>query len=86
MAGLPVLSSQLDAVVEVIRAYNVGCVVPSLAPEDIGAAINAMLADPAALATMRRNALHAAQHEFLWEKEGQQLIQLCHRVAKDFGK
>src|SRR5258708_7128167 len=36
MAGLPVLSSQLPAVAEVITTYDVGCIVSSLKPEDIG--------------------------------------------------
>jgi glycosyltransferase involved in cell wall biosynthesis len=80
MAGVPVLSSQLDAVVEVIGTYNVGSIVPSLSPADIGASINAMLADSASLATMRCNALQVARDEFSWEKESQQLIQLYHRV------
>ena len=80
MAGLPVLSSQLDAIAEVIKTYDVGKVVPSLAPEDIGASINAMLADTAALARMRSNALEAARKEFHWENESQKLIQLYHAV------
>jgi glycosyltransferase involved in cell wall biosynthesis len=76
MAGLPVLTSQLDAVVEVIRTYDVGQVVFSTEPADIGAAINVMLADQEALARMRRNALQAAKQEFCWGKECQRLILL----------
>ena len=75
MAGLPVLSSQLDAIAEVLKTYDIGQVLPSLAPSDVGAAINVMLADPAALAHMRSNALKAAQQEFHWEKEKQTLVQ-----------
>lgn len=81
MAGVPVLSSQLDAVVEVIRTYDVGQIVSSLAPADIGTAINAMLADSAALVRMRRNALDATQQEFHWEKEGSQLIRLYQEIG-----
>ncbi len=80
MAGRPVLSSQLDAIAEVIKTYNVGQIVPSLAPSAIAAAINAMLADTAALARMRRNALETAQHEFYWEKESQELILLYKKL------
>jgi glycosyltransferase involved in cell wall biosynthesis len=76
MAGVPVLSSQLDAVAEVIRTYGVGRVVASLAPADLGAAINAMLADQVALKNMHENALQAAKKEFCWEKESQQLVHL----------
>jgi glycosyltransferase involved in cell wall biosynthesis len=80
MAGQPVLSSQLDAIADVIKTYDVGQIVTSLVPSDIGAAINAMLADTAALARMRNNALEAARHEFNWENESQKLIQLYHAV------
>ena len=80
MAGLPVLTSELDAITTVVKTYDVGQVVSSLAPADVGAAINAMLADPQALARMHRNALEAAQEEFHWEKESQRLIHLYRDV------
>ena len=76
MAGLPVLSSQLDAIAEVLQTYGVGQILPSLTPSDIGASINAMLADSTALAQMRDNALKIVQKEFHWEKEKQKLIQV----------
>ena len=86
MAGLPVLASQLDAVAEILQTYELGCIVESLDAVDIAAAINAMLADPGALATMRKNALSAAQHEFLWEKESQKLIELYERIMPSRSK
>lgn len=76
MVGLPVLTSPINAVADLIKTYNVGRIVSSLAPADVGTAINAMLADQDALAHMSRNALEAAQREFHWEKESQQLIDL----------
>jgi len=80
MVGLPILASPLDAVSDITRTYDVGQIVTSLTPADVGGAINAMLADNAALARMRRNALDAAQYEFNWEKEKQQLIRLYHEI------
>jgi glycosyltransferase involved in cell wall biosynthesis len=80
MAGVPVLTSELEAITEVVKTYDVGQVVSSLAPADVGAAINAILADPQALARMHRNALEAAQEEFHWEKESQRLIHLYRDV------
>ena len=80
MAGLPVLSSPLDAVAEVISTYNVGQIVSSLAPPDVGTAINAILTDDGALSHMRRNALNAAQHELRWEKEKGKLIHFYHDI------
>ncbi len=76
MSGLPVLTSSLEAMVDVINTYDVGQVLPSLVPADIGEAINKMLADPAGLARKRSNALEAARKEFYWEKESSRLIDL----------
>ncbi len=79
MAGLPVLASPLDVVAHVLGTYDVGKVVSSLIPEDIGAAINAMIADRVALDRMKRSALKTAQ-EFCWEKESQRLIRLYRHI------
>ncbi len=80
MAGLPVLSSQLDAIAGLLETYDVGQVLPSLEPSDVGAAINAMLADPAALTRMHNNALKAARKEFNWEIEKQRLLELYETI------
>jgi glycosyltransferase involved in cell wall biosynthesis len=80
MAGLPILATPLDAVSDLIRTYDVGQIVPSLSPADVGAAINAMMADTAARERMQRNALNTAQRDLCWEKERQQLISLYHRI------
>lgn len=82
MAGLPFLSSPVDGVAEAINTYDVGRILPSLSPADIGAAINAMLADRAALERMRRNALNASQHDLNWETESQRLVQLYHKILQ----
>jgi glycosyltransferase involved in cell wall biosynthesis len=76
MAGLPVLASRLPAVEEVINTFCVGQVVPSLAPADIGSAIDAMLRDRDALESMRSNALEAARSEFNWEQESRRVVDL----------
>ncbi|HZO76180.1 MAG TPA: glycosyltransferase family 4 protein [Ktedonobacteraceae bacterium] len=80
MVGLPVLVSQLDAVSELINTYDVGRVVPSLEPEEVGAAINAMLADRDECERMRHNALRAAQNDLCWEQESQTLVQLYRQI------
>jgi glycosyltransferase involved in cell wall biosynthesis len=76
MAGLPVLTSDIGAVVDIVQDYDVGQVVTSVEPGAIGAAINAMLADDAALHRMSQNALEAARNELNWEKESLQLVRL----------
>jgi len=74
LVGLPVLSSQLEAVGDIIRAYDVGRITSSLSPADIGGAINAMLADADGLARMRQHALDVAREVFCWEHERGRLI------------
>lgn len=76
MAGVPVLSSPLEAVEDLLRDYDVGVVVNSLSPESVGPAINALLADGEARARMRRNALAAAHQVFRWDVERLSLINL----------
>jgi glycosyltransferase involved in cell wall biosynthesis len=76
MMGLPVLTSTLEATSELIQKYDIGALVPSLAPEDIADTLNATLQDAARLARMRLNALLVAQQEFNWEKEKASLVDL----------
>jgi glycosyltransferase involved in cell wall biosynthesis len=81
MAGLPVLTSPLDAVADIVRTYDVGRVVDSLAPRDVAAAINEILNDHDGLICMRCNALNAAEQELHWGKESQQLIGLYQEIC-----
>jgi len=80
MAGLPVLTSHLEAVLELIRCYDVSQVVDSTEPAALGQAINAMLADRDGLARMRRNALAACQGELQWEAESSRLVELYREI------
>jgi glycosyltransferase involved in cell wall biosynthesis len=81
MSGVPVLASDLEAVAEVIKTYDVGWIVSSLTPADVGAAINAALADQAARDHMRVNALDAAGRVFCWDREKEELIRLYRRIT-----
>jgi glycosyltransferase involved in cell wall biosynthesis len=74
MAGVPILASSLDAVAEIIQAYDVGTVVSSLDPCAVGQAISAMLSDHETLARMRCNALNASRQDLRWEKECDRLV------------
>jgi len=85
MAGLPVVSSELDAIAELLKTYDVGQILPSLAPSDIGAAINSMLSDPVALARMHNNALATARQEFHWEKEKRTIVQFYDAIVARLG-
>jgi glycosyltransferase involved in cell wall biosynthesis len=82
MVGLPVLASSGAAIADVIETYDVGQVVSSLEPADVGAAINRLLADTIARTRMQQNALEAARREFYWEKERIKLIQLYRDILE----
>jgi glycosyltransferase involved in cell wall biosynthesis len=75
MAGLPVLSSPLEAVSEILSTYKVGQIVPSMDPVDIGHAINRFIYDESSLAQMRKNTKQAAQ-TLCWEQEYPHLLHL----------
>lgn len=80
MAGLPVLAAPLDAVADLLNQYDVGRIVPSLEPAEVGTAMNAMLADHEALERMRSNIGLAVEQDLCWEKEQHQLIQLYENI------
>lgn len=81
MAGVPVLTSELGAVVDIVERYDVGQVVRSVEPGAIAAALNALLADDAALQRMRQNALESAKNELNWEKDSLQLVRLYEDIV-----
>jgi glycosyltransferase involved in cell wall biosynthesis len=76
MAGLPVLTTQLDALADLVQHYDVGAVVPAFEPQAMGQAISAVLADDAGRARMRHNALAATATELRWDVEKQRLLHL----------
>ena len=80
MAGLPVLCSHLEAVADIIQAYDVGRVAPSLEPEVVGAAINDTLSDRARLATWGAHARAAAKSDLCWEVEQERVVGLYRNV------
>lgn len=85
MAGLPVLASSLESVVEIIQTYQVGKILASLAPVDVARTINAMLADQEELARMRQHALQAAQEDLCWEKEKGEVVRLYKKIQTTKG-
>ncbi len=80
MAGVPVLASPLEAVVDLVERYQVGRAIASASPQAVGLAINKLLSERDARARMRRNALAAAKRELRWEVESQRLLQLYRDV------
>lgn len=84
MAGVPVLTSTLNAVSEIVQTYRVGRVVDSLEPEPTGRAVSALLADDAARQAMRANALAAAREDLNWEVEQQRLLNIYQGIQEHF--
>jgi glycosyltransferase involved in cell wall biosynthesis len=80
MAGVPVLSSQLPAVAEILTCYEAGQVCPSLEPKVVAASIAATLANGVGMAQWRSNALAASATDLNWEQEQGQLIGLYRRL------
>ncbi|RAQ95006.1 glycosyltransferase [Thermogemmatispora tikiterensis] len=76
MAGLPVLSSQLDVIAELIQIHQVGVVEPSRDPATVAATINRVIHDQEALERMRCHALEIARREFNWNREQFHLFEL----------
>jgi len=81
MAGLPVLTSPLEAVAEVLTRYDAGQVCPSLAPEEIARSITTMLANGDGMARWHVNALAAAR-ELNWEVEQAALLSLYEKLLQ----
>ena len=86
MSGLPVLTSSLESIAEIVKDYQVGQIVSSLEPQALAAAINTIVADHDALAHMSCNALKAAQSEFCWEQESSKLIHFYRDIQQRAGK
>jgi glycosyltransferase involved in cell wall biosynthesis len=82
IAGVPVLASPLDAIAQLLHTYDVGTVLPSVEPTQVGAAINAFLGDGATLARMRQNAVLAARKELNWESEGDRLLEVYQDMSQ----
>jgi glycosyltransferase involved in cell wall biosynthesis len=61
MAGVPVVSSPIPEVAELIVAHGVGSVVERVTPEEVAREINRLLADGEGIARMKGNCLRAAR-------------------------
>ena len=75
MAGLPIVSSRIDAVAEFVSLYSVGVVVDVLTPEHIGKAITELINNPDQMARMREHVLYIVRENGLyWEEEQKKLL------------
>ena len=72
-AGIPVLSSNLIEIRNIIETYNIGEILQNHQPKDIAQHINKMLADKLKMLEYKKNT-HIAANELSWENEEKELI------------
>ena len=81
--GLPVVASAAGALPEVVGPDgHAGRLVPPRDPEAMAAAIAELLADPARLARMGRNARARVQHTFRWRDAAAGLVEVFEDVRR----
>ncbi len=74
-AGVPVLSSNLIEIRNIIETYNIGEILQNHQPKDIAQHINKMLADEFKMLEYKKNT-HIAANELCWENEEKELIEV----------
>jgi glycosyltransferase involved in cell wall biosynthesis len=81
--GLPVVASAAGALPEVVGPDgHAGRLVATRDPQAMASAIAELLADPARLAQMGRNARARVQHAFRWRDAADQLVQVFEDVRR----
>lgn len=81
MAGVPVLSSELPAIQDVLEEYGVGQVVASRDPRVVAGTLVKMLADKDRLSAMSIRARTVAAEVLNWEVEKQPLVELYAQLS-----
>jgi glycosyltransferase involved in cell wall biosynthesis len=79
-AGVPVVASRFPELVKVVEGLGIGRTFDPEQPEEIAAAVNELLDDPAALAAARANVARAAP-QFTWESESAKLLEVYRAVG-----
>lgn len=77
-AGLPVVTSAIPDIADIVERYGIGEVVPEQTPEALAATAGRLLGD-GALARMRGNTERAAR-ELCWQTEAERLLNLFQEV------
>ncbi len=80
-SGIPVVASQLPGVREVVRQGETGLLVPPGDPLALGAAIETLLADPAAARAMGERAAVGVERSFRWPMVGRKLLGLYRELT-----
>jgi len=78
-AGLPVLSSDLVELKNIIEQYNIGVITKNHSPEEIKKGLLAVWEDESCFTNFRENAIKAGQ-ELTWEKEVVNLVDVYKKL------
>ena len=79
-ARIPILSSPLIEIENIIKKYNIGVLIENHDPAHIAEKINSMLADENRLKIWKEN-LNFAASELCWENEEKKLIEIFEKYA-----
>jgi glycogen synthase len=79
MAGLAVVSSNLQEMRSLTEALRIGVLLDELSARSIADKINTFVANPDQLQTCRTNAYHAARTRYNWEAEEHNLVEFLNR-------
>ncbi|MFY9115308.1 MAG: glycosyltransferase family 4 protein [Dethiobacteria bacterium] len=79
-AGLPVIASDFELWKEIIELNRCGLTVDPLAPEEIAAAVEYLIANPARHKEMGENGRKTVFEHFTWERESKKLLDFYSRI------
>ncbi len=79
IAGLPIVATDLPEIRRIVRAYDIGLLVPNRDDNALSAALNRLASDPHLRAQLAANASQAAA-QLNWEQQEDQLLNLYQKV------
>lgn len=79
-AGIPILSSDLPELKNIVTGYNIGKICPDHDPKNISTMINEMLSSDEQIKTWEENAAIAAK-ELNWDKEKEKLLSIFKKIG-----
>jgi starch synthase len=79
-AGLPIVSTRVGAVPEVVRDGETGVLIPPDDPEACARAINSLLDDTVRMKEMGRKGRERAMQFFTWEKVAERVAQCYEEI------
>jgi len=81
--GRPVVASAVNGIPEVVRPDDTGCLVPSDDPSALAAALERLLADPAAAETLAARGRRLVERRHDWSSVTSCYLDLCGQVAQE---